>query len=98
MAWKREPTFSDGRVLQHKAGKVGRNCTIDNAITIEKHYSYNGSADVGAFGGAKKWPTLTLNWEFQEGEETLRDVTVRKLKEFIDELYEEKENKIDKNK
>lgn len=52
-------------------------------IEFEKHYHYNGSSD-NAFGGAEKWPVLTLNIDFETGKEQERDKLVEELKKFLD--------------
>jgi len=84
--WKKQKIavefLSDRRTCETLSGKIARNNESENAIELECHYNYNGSGKQ-AFGGAIKWPVITLNWAFQEGEETHRDVIARRLKKFV---------------
>jgi len=86
--WKKVETAVEfrqqGCIEECLVSKVGRNCLVNNAIKLKCNYHYNGSG-TQAFGGAKQWPVITLEWAFQEGEETLRDVVARRLKEFVEE-------------
>ena len=50
---------------------------------MERHFNYNGSGD-GAFGGAEKWPVLTLKISFEENAFEQRDKMAELLKETVD--------------
>lgn len=71
------------------AGKVGNDYNTDNAATIDKFNSINGSGST-AFGGAKSWPSLTLRVSFQAGEEKHRNELAKMLEkttaDFMDNL------------
>lgn len=83
--WQTEQNFADKEYMREY-----RNCIFAigcdyGRIEFEKYYHYNGSFG-SAFGGAKKWPVLTLNIDFETGKERERDELVEKLKKFLDEV------------
>ena len=63
-------------------GKIGNNCEVSDAHTVEIHSNYNGSGD-DAFGGARAWPHVTAKIGFQVGEERRAIDFARKLTALI---------------
>ena len=66
--------------------KVGNNCEVSNAHTVEIHSHFNGSGD-DAFGGAREWPHVTAKIGFQVGEERRAIDFARKVTELIREEF-----------
>ena len=84
--WKREKQSStrpSGCIVEHRETKYARDC-IGRAITIERHFNYNGSGPT-AFGGAKEWPVLTICIAFEENAFKERDRIAELMKKFINE-------------
>lgn len=63
-------------------GRIGNDCEVDNAHTVEIHNNYNGSGD-DAFGGAREWPHVTVKVGFQVGEERRAIDFAKKVTELI---------------
>ena len=82
--WKRDEVFcrSDGTTVEIRETIYARDY-ISKAISMERHFNYNGSGD-GAFGGAEKWPVLTLKISFEENAFEQRDKMAELLKETVD--------------
>ena len=82
--WQTEQDFYDKDCTREfRPCMFGIGCDYGR-IEIEKHYHYNGSGKQ-AFGGAKKWPVLTLHVDFETGKEKERDELAEKLKKFLNE-------------
>jgi len=83
--WQTEQDFCDkNRIREFRSCMFAIGCDYGK-IEIEKHYHYNGGSNY-AFGGAEKWPVLTLIVDFETGKEQERDELVEKLKKFLDEV------------
>ncbi|HTG95757.1 MAG TPA: hypothetical protein VL866_24365 [Pyrinomonadaceae bacterium] len=67
-------------------GRIGNNCKVGNAHTVEIHEHYNGS-EKDAFGGAREWPHVTAKIGFQVGEERRAIDFARKLTALIREEF-----------
>jgi hypothetical protein len=65
------------------AGYEGRGILFENAHKIEVGHHYNGSGD-DVFGGAEKWPVISLELSFQEGEEKKAVEFAKKLMLFLE--------------
>ena len=76
-------TRSNGDVEFSASGLVANKDATSNAIEIRSHYFLNGSGKEH-FGGAEKWPAITMSVAFQEGEESKRAAFVEALKVFLD--------------
>jgi hypothetical protein len=63
-------------------GKVGINCEVGNAHTVEIRSSHNGAGD-DEFGGAREWPTVWAQIQFQTGDERRALDFARKLSDLI---------------
>lgn len=83
--WQTEQNFCDkDRVQEFRLCMFGIGCDYGR-IEIEKHYHYNGGGKQ-AFGGAEKWPVLSLHVDFETGKEKERNELAEKLKQFIDKV------------
>ena len=81
--WQIEQDFhSDEHIREFRPCMFAIGCDYGR-IEIEKHYNYNGGGD-NAFGGAEKWPVLTLRVDFETGKEQERDELIEELKKFLD--------------
>lgn len=70
-----------------RPGRVARGL-YGVAATLREHYHYNGSGPQ-AFGGAKRWPALTLVVAFPENAEELRDLLGDRLRSAVDVFLQE---------
>lgn len=87
MKTKFEKCREDENRTQFQApGLIGKGFLVDNACRMETTHSINGSGQ-NAFGGAEKWPTITTQISFQEGQEKERDEFAAKLREFIENHF-----------
>lgn len=83
--WQTKQDFYDkDRIREFRPCMFAIGCDYGK-IEIEKHYHYNGGPKQ-AFGGAKKWPVLTLIIDFETGKEKERDKLAEQLKQFIDKV------------
>jgi hypothetical protein len=71
------------------AGLIGRGYKSANAHQVECGYHYSGSG--GAFGGARRWPVLSLTVSFQEHEEGDRDELARELRRAVNRFFTKRE-------
>lgn len=83
--WKTEQDFYDKEYTREYRECVFAIGCDYGRIELEKYYHYNGSGNK-AFGGAKKWPVLALNIDFETGKEQERDELIEKLKKFLDKV------------
>ncbi len=74
--------------MRKLAGVLANNEQVDNVATIDKFNSVNGSGSQ-SFGGAKKWPSLTLRVCFQADEKEQRDKLAEKLEQVVLEFMQE---------
>ena len=84
MNWKKSCSTRDEQVA---SGKLGRNSECSNAHEVQCGYHYNGSGGK-SFGGADKWPHLSVKVSFQEGEEAKRDELAKQMMNLIAEFFE----------
>lgn len=83
--WQKKQDFYDkNRIREFRPCMFGIGCNYGR-IEIEKHYHYNGSGKQ-AFGGAEKWPVLTLQIDFETGKEQECNKLAEQLKQFIDKV------------
>jgi hypothetical protein len=64
---------------------MGEHCLTPNAIEMDFGDHVNGSGP-GAFGGAERWPHLTIHIGFEVGQEEMRDAVAIILARMIDNL------------
>jgi len=67
-------------------GLIGNKCAVGNAHTIELRNSYNGAGD-DQFGGAREWPTIWVQVQFQTGENRRALAFMKKLTEMIKQEF-----------
>lgn len=70
-----------------RAGKFAR-CEMDGVASIRAHRNYNGSGKQ-AFGGAERWPAVTIHLAFLEGAMNERESFVVAAQAFIDKWLED---------
>lgn len=70
------------RFIHKYTGFLGRHAPSSNAYEIEFGYRINGSGKE-AFGGADKWPHITLRIAFEEGQELEAYQFYRKLHHLL---------------
>jgi hypothetical protein len=68
-----------------RAGRLGGNFQCSNACKIDRTYHYNGSGP-NAFGGAARWPVLSVEVDFCEGDEAKRDLLDARIRKVIEEF------------
>lgn len=85
MPWhKKVFEYDKDRVRHEQRGLIGNDAVYDGVHYIEEHFNYNGSGPK-AFGGAQKWPVLTVHIAFTVGVRRERiQYLIKKLKHFID--------------
>lgn len=69
-------------------GMIGKGEEVGNAHIIEIRESFNGSGD-DAFGGARSWPTIWVEVNFQTGEQRRSIDFAKKLLELIKSEFPE---------
>jgi hypothetical protein len=57
-------------------------------LQVRVHHNYNASGNE-AFGGARKWPVISVHISLQENQETIADTIAQRVMEFIDGLIVE---------
>lgn len=67
-------------------GLIGNNCGVGNAHSVEVRESHNGSGD-DAFGGARSWPTVWAEINFQSHEGQRAVALAKKLSELIEQEF-----------
>lgn len=67
-------------------GLIGNNCETGNAHTVEVRESFNGAGD-DAFGGARRWPTVWVEINFQSHEGQRAIAFAKKLSELIKQEF-----------
>jgi len=76
------------RVTYCRDGFIGNGCAVEHAHEVDNHHHMNGSGDT-AFGGASRWPAVSLTIGLQEGREDLADMITDRCMKFVDEIIEE---------
>jgi hypothetical protein len=78
----------DQYTLSRPSREAGPGVVMDNAIQIRAHFNYNGSGP-SFFGGAKKWPVITVHFPLPEDWIEIRDHLVTRFADFCEELQSE---------
>ena len=85
--WRKDTLVFSSEVLgESYPGIKGRNTWIENAQTIKLVYQSNGSGP-NAYGGAERWPGVSCDVSFQEGQEEKARTFYSKLKVLIEEEF-----------
>ena len=85
MNWIRS-TCEDGTVVLARAGALGGpGYTSERAHEVKNGWNYNGSGKT-AFGGAEKWPVVTVSVSFPEGEDCLAAWFAEEARTFVDKF------------
>lgn len=82
--WKK--TDDDGWASWVMEGLVGIKTKIIDACEMRLANTINGSGSP-AFGGAKKWPNITLEIGFQTGEDDYRDALAEELRKITEQFF-----------
>ena len=69
-------------------GLVGIGYKVCGACKMRLANAINGSGS-RAFGGAKTWPKIDLEIDFQTGEETYRDALAERLRKTTEQFFAE---------
>ena len=67
-------------------GFMGLGQGVGNAYILKARYHFNGSGPQ-FFGGAEKWPAVTLEVAFQVGEEERANLFAEQLKKLVEEYF-----------
>lgn len=76
--------------LYSRPGTMAGHVEMDSVSKIEIGHHINGSGP-DCFGGAKQWPHVQLNVNFNEDEQPLAELFAKQLMQFVDKFFEEHE-------
>ncbi len=82
--WKK--TDDNGWATWIMGGLVGIKTKVMGACKMRLAMSQNGSGK-RAFGGAKQWPYIKLEIDFQTGEEDYRDALAEELRKTTEQFF-----------